>query len=56
MKETDVQTEIRFCFYDYENEERIELDPSILHDEEVKYIYVENGILYVEVDEEVERV
>ena len=41
-------------FYDYDEEERIEVPSEHYSDKEIKYLYVEDGILYIEIDNEEE--
>lgn len=49
-EQVEVQSEIKFCYYDYEKEERIELTKEKADFCDVRYMYVDDGILYVEVD------
>ena len=53
----EVQSECKIVYYDYKKEERIEVDTENYTDREIKYLYVDDGILYIEIDndEEIER-
>ena len=53
----EIQSEYKVVYYDYEKEQRIVLgEEAISHytDKEIKYVYVEDGILYIEIDVEEE--
>ena len=45
----EVQSEVRFVWYDYDAEERVTISEEEARGREVKYLYVDDGILYVEV-------
>ena len=53
----EVQSESKIVYYDYKREKRIEVNVENYTDREIKYLYVEDGILYIEIDndEEIER-
>lgn len=48
----EFQTETRFYYYDYDNNERIELTEAQAYDRDIKYIYYSDGAICVEVEEE----
>ena len=48
----DIQNQIRFCYYDYEKEERIEITREEADYKEIRYLYTENDEIYIEVDME----
>ncbi len=50
----DVQTEVHFYYYDYELDERIEIDLSTARYREIRFIYCENNELCIEVEAEEE--
>lgn len=50
----EIQSEYKIVYYDYEEEQRIEVPSEHYSDKEIKYLYVEDGILYIEVDNEEE--
>lgn len=45
----EVQSEVRFVWYDYDAGERVTISEEEARGREVKYLYVDDGILYVEV-------
>ena len=47
----DVQSEYKIVCYDYDSEKRVEVDEDENTDKEIDYLYVEDGILYIEIDE-----
>lgn len=47
---TEIQSEYKVVYYDHENEERVEVDPEGYTDKDIAYLYVEDGILYIEID------
>lgn len=49
--EVEVQGLYQLCYYDEEQEERCDLEfTSELMNAEINFIYVEDGILYIEVN------
>lgn len=46
----DVQSEYKIVYYDYDSEKRVEVDEDENTDKEIDYLYVEEGILYIEID------
>ena len=46
----EFQNEIIFCYFDYENFERVIITKEQAINKNVKYIYVEADELYIEVD------
>lgn len=49
LNNCEVQSEVRFVRYDYDAEERVTICEEEARGREVKYLYVDGGILYVEV-------
>ena len=49
-EQVEVQSEIKFYYYDYEKEERIELAKEKADMCNITFMYVDDGILCVEVD------
>lgn len=47
----DIQSEYKIVKYDYDTEKRVEVDEEDNTDKEIDYLYVEDGILYIEIDE-----
>lgn len=47
----EIQCQIVFCYYDYEKEKRVILTQAEAEDREIKYIYTEDGAIYIEVEE-----
>ena len=45
----EVQSEVRFVWYDYDADVRVDLSEAEARGREVKYLYVDDGILYVKV-------
>ena len=45
----EIQSEYKVVYYDYEAEKRIEVTPEEYTDQYVFYMYVEDGILYIEI-------
>ena len=53
----EIQSEYKVVYYDYEKEKRVVLDEEgVSHytDKEIKWMYVEDGILFIEIDIEEE--
>ena len=48
----ELQSEYKVVYYDYEKEERIEVLAEDYGDNEIKYLYVDDGIIYIEIDNE----
>lgn len=49
----DIQAnKIHYCYYDYNKDQTVELTRIQAHDMEVKYIYVKDNELYIEVEQE----
>lgn len=50
---TEIQSEYKTVYYDEEKEERVEVEnESEVKDNEIKYIYAENEIIYIEIEKE----
>ena len=48
--DTEIQSEYKIVYYDYEEEERITISPDGYGNKDVRYLYVDDGILYIEID------
>lgn len=48
--DTEIQSEYKIVYYDYEEEERITVSPDGYGNKDVRYLYVDDGILYIEID------
>lgn len=49
----EIQSEYKTVYYDDEKEERVEVEnESEVKDNEIKYIYAENNIIYIEIEKE----
>lgn len=46
----EIQCETTFCYYDYEKEERIIITQQEAENKEIKYIYIENDSLFIEIE------
>lgn len=53
LDNSEVQCGVHFCWYDYDAFERIEISEAEARGMEVKYLYIEDGDLWIEVDPEV---
>ena len=51
---TEIQSEYKVVYYDYIKEERIQVSTDDYTDRDIMYLYVEDGILYIEIDNEEE--
>lgn len=51
---TEIQSEYKVVYYDYIKEERIQVSADEYTDRDIMYLYVEDGILYIEIDNEEE--
>ena len=51
LSEVDMQSEVRYAYYDERKECRIELTRNEANGEEVRYMYVDDGMLYIEVEQ-----
>lgn len=52
LDNVDVQSEVKFVRYDYDAEERVELSEEEARGREVRYMYVERDVLFVEVEDD----
>lgn len=52
LNSAELQSEAKYYYYDYDKEQRIELTEQEAGQYEIKYIYVEDGIICFEVDKE----
>ncbi len=54
---TEIQSDYKVVYYDYIKEQRIEVSEEDYTDKYIRYLYVDDGILYIEIDndEEVEQ-
>ena len=53
LDNSEVQCGVHFCWYDYDAFERIEISEAEARGMEVKYLYIEDGDLWIEVDRKV---
>lgn len=51
---TEIQSDYKVVYYDYIKEKRIEVCEEDYTDRDITYLYVEDGILYIEIDNEEE--
>ena len=47
---TEVQSDYKVVMYDYVREQRIQVDVEDYAERDVCYLYVEDGILYIEIE------
>lgn len=52
MDSVEMQGETKFVYYDYEKYERIEITEEQAAYKNIRYIYPENNIIYIEIDNE----
>lgn len=52
LDNVDIQSEVKFVWYDYDAEECVELSEAEARGREVKYMYVERDVLFVEVEDD----
>lgn len=50
MENVDVQSEVKFVRYDYGSGERVELSSEEASGCEIRYMYVERDVLFLEVE------
>lgn len=51
LENIEIQTEVVICYYDEDKNERIELQRcEEIGDKEIKYMYVDNDSIYIEID------
>ena len=55
LDNSEVQCGVHFCWYDYDAFERIEIAEAEARGLEVKYLYIEEGELWIEVSREVDE-
>ena len=53
LDNSEVQCAVHYCWYDYDAFERIEISEAEARGLEVKFLYIEDGELWIEVDREV---
>ena len=46
----EIQSEITVCYYDDKREKRVNVQADQYLDHEIKYLYVEDGELFIEVE------
>lgn len=46
----EVQGAYKVVYYDFEQDKRIEVKPGEYTDKDIAYLYVIDGILYIEID------
>ena len=47
---TEIQSDYKIVIYDYVREQRIQVEAEDYTDRDVCYLYVEDGILYIEIE------
>ena len=52
LKSVEIQSDVHFVYYDYEKCERYEISKEDASGKEIRYLYVDDGELYIEVDME----
>ena len=52
LESIEIQSDVHFVYYDYEKCERYEISKEEASGKEIRYLYVDDGELYVEVDME----
>lgn len=52
LDNVDVQTEVKFVRFDEDAFERVELSEAEARGREVKYMYVEDDVLFLEVEDD----
>lgn len=52
LDEVEIQSDMKIVYYDYDKEERIEITEKRAKDKEIRYIYCEEDVLYIEVEKE----
>lgn len=55
LDNSEVQCGVHFCWYDYDAFERIEISEAEARGLEVKYLYIEDGELWIEVSRGVDE-
>lgn len=50
LENVDIQSEYQVVYYDEDKNERVEISDEEASDKEIKYVYVENDILFIEVE------
>ena len=50
LMNTEIQSDYKVVMYDYIREERIQVDVGDYAERDVRYLYVEDGILYIEIE------
>lgn len=54
LNNIEIQSEICVVYYDFDLERRMEISTHAARNEEVRYLYSENNILYIELEKEEE--
>ena len=52
IHQIEIQSETKYVYYDYEKCERIDITQADAQDKDIRYMYVDDGILYIEVENE----
>ena len=50
LQDIEIQSEYKVVIYDYDKEERVEVNEEDYNDRDIDYLYVDDGILYIELD------
>lgn len=48
----EIQCQTMLCYYDYNRDKRVLLSPAAAAGKEIRYMYVEDDVLYIEVEVE----
>lgn len=48
----EIQCQVALCYYDYNKDRRVPITREEAQNHEIKYIYVENDTLYIELEVE----
>ena len=46
----EIQGNYKVVYYDFEQDKRIEVKPGEYTDKDIAYLYVENDVLFIEID------
>ena len=51
LESVEIQSDVHFVYYDYDKCERYEISKEDVSGKEIRYLYVDDGELYIEVEE-----
>lgn len=52
LNNVEIQVSYRVCYYDYDSNERVFVDSLHYGERTIRYIYVENDEIFIELDDE----